>query len=176
MPSKSFEICFVLWRSSIYSDAKFEDRWPLIQNLLTNKIKHKSLINSSWNISVLKKVQRPKKSNLFRTLSKSFKICFVLWKSSIYSDANFEDRWPLIQNLLTNKIKRKSLINSSWNISVLKKVQCPKKSLHHWLFLGRCTFFRTEMFQDEFIKDLRLILFVGRFWMIGHLFSKFASL
>ena len=32
------------------------------------------------------------------------------------------------------------------------------------------------MFQDEFIKDLRLILFVGRFWMIGHLFSKFASL
>ena len=32
------------------------------------------------------------------------------------------------------------------------------------------------MFQDEFIKDLRLILFVGRFIMIGRLFSKFASL
>ena len=32
------------------------------------------------------------------------------------------------------------------------------------------------MFQDEFIKDLRLILFVSRFRMIGHLFSKFVSL
>ena len=32
------------------------------------------------------------------------------------------------------------------------------------------------MFQDEFIKDLRLILFVSRFWMIGHLFSQFTSL
>ena len=32
------------------------------------------------------------------------------------------------------------------------------------------------MFQNDFIKDLRLILFVGRFRMIGHLSSKFASL
>ena len=32
------------------------------------------------------------------------------------------------------------------------------------------------MFQDEFIKDLLLILFVGRFRMIGHLSLKFASL
>ena len=34
------------------------------------------------------------------------------------------------------------------------------------MILGRCTFFRMEMFQDEFIKDLRLILFVSRFRMI----------
>ena len=33
-------------------------------------------------------------------------------------------------------------------------------------FPGRCTFFRTEMFQDEFIKNLCLILFVGKFRMI----------
>ena len=32
------------------------------------------------------------------------------------------------------------------------------------------------MFQDKFIKDLRLILFVSKFWMIGHLSSKFPSL
>ena len=32
------------------------------------------------------------------------------------------------------------------------------------------------MFQDEFIKDLRLILFVSRFRIIGRLSSKFASL
>ena len=32
------------------------------------------------------------------------------------------------------------------------------------------------MFQNEFIKDLRLILFVSRFRMIGHLSSKFPSL
>ena len=32
------------------------------------------------------------------------------------------------------------------------------------------------MFQDEFIKDLRLILFVSRFWMSGHLSLNFASL
>ena len=30
-------------------------------------------------------------------------------------------------------------------------------------FLGRCTFFRTEMFQDDFSKDLSLILFVCSF-------------
>ena len=38
------------------------------------------------------------------------------------------------------------------------------------------TFFRTEMFQNKFIKDLRLILFVSRFRMIVRLSSKFASL
>ena len=32
------------------------------------------------------------------------------------------------------------------------------------------------MFQDEFIKDLHLILFVSRFRIIGPLSSKFASL
>ena len=32
------------------------------------------------------------------------------------------------------------------------------------------------MFQNDFVKDLRLILFVGRFRIIGHLSSKFASL
>ena len=31
------------------------------------------------------------------------------------------------------------------------------------------------MFKDEFIEDLRLTLFVGRFRMIGHLSLNFAS-
>ena len=31
------------------------------------------------------------------------------------------------------------------------------------------------MFQNEFTKDLRLILFVGRFGMIGHLSSNLTS-
>ena len=39
-------------------------------------------------------------------------------------------------------------------------------------FLERCTFFKMVMFQYEFIKYLRSILFVGRFWMIGHLFQS----
>ena len=43
------------------------------------------------------------------------------------------------------------------------------------LVLGRCTFFRTEMFQDKFITNLRLILFVGRFRMIGHSSSEFQT-
>ena len=79
----------------------------------------------------------------------------------------FVSRFRMIGHLSSNfpslKIddfrKTKQILNDF--DSVLKKV---------------ITFFRTEMFQDEFIKDLRLILFVGRFRMIGLLSSKFASL
>ena len=38
------------------------------------------------------------------------------------------------------------------------------------------TFFTTEMSEDKFVTNLCLILFVGRFGMIGHSSSIFASL
>ena len=97
--SKSFEVWFLLWNSSTWSDAKIEDEWPIIPNLPTNKIKHKFVTNLSSDISVVKKVR-----NFFRTVSKSFEIWFLLWKSSTWSDAKFEDEWPIILNCQQTKL------------------------------------------------------------------------
>ena len=44
------------------------------------------------------------------------------------------------------------------------------------LFLERCIFFRTKVFEGEFIKDLHLVMVFGKFGMIGHLSLNFESL
>ena len=70
-----------------------------------------------------------------------------------------EDERPIILSLPTNQIKPKFLINLSPIISVLKKVQRPKKSLK--LFLGRYqnhskSGFFYENHQPEVIQRLKM--------------------
>ena len=61
MPSKSFEIWFVSLKSSIYSDAKFEDKKPIVLNLPTNQMQPKFLkVRLDWTRSNAKRREATK--------------------------------------------------------------------------------------------------------------------